>query len=279
MGKVAVVGAGPAGIAATIQLIRYGHEVQVYEKGRVSGALWNARRVDNYPGFPEGISGSELANQMEKQFLSHVDNIIINEVEEIRKTDAGFSIMGMDFDGVILCTGTTPKKAEFPGEDELADAGLLHYGIAEVDSWRGVKEVAVIGGGEASIDMSLNLAENNISVTLIYRSELRGIISLKELAFNEEGITRLEGEVKSAGIDEKAVVHLDNRELRFDRVIVSVGREVVLPQLVGFSIDHPPPRMLVAGDATRGNLGQVAMAVGDGVQAAIAMSEYLEERN
>ena len=50
MGKVAVVGAGPAGMAATIQLVRSGHDVQVFEKERVGGALWNARRVDNYPG-------------------------------------------------------------------------------------------------------------------------------------------------------------------------------------------------------------------------------------
>ena len=276
MGKVAVVGAGPAGMAATIQLVRSGQQVQIFEKDRVGGALRNARWVDNYPGFPGGISGPELTNQMEKQFLGYVDNIIINEVEEIIKTDAGFSMMGMDFDGVILCTGTSPKKAGFPGEKELAAAGLLYYGIAEVCDRRGVSDVCIIGGGEASMDMALNLAKAGIKVTLLHRSEPDGILALKEAALAEEGITWFEGEVKAAEVsDGKAVLALDITKLSSDLVIVAIGREAIVPEFINFNLEDAPPGLLIAGDATRGSLGQTAMAVGDGIEMAMIMARYL----
>ena len=278
MGKVAVIGAGPAGMAATIQLVRSGHDVQVFEKERVGGLLWNARWVDNYPGFPGGISGPELATLMEKQFLGHIDNIIINEVHEIEKTGTGFSIKGLDFDGVILCTGTAPKKAGFTGEDELAAAGLLLYGIAEADDWRGVKEVAIIGGGEASMDMALNLAKSGIRVTILYRSEPEGILALKQMAFTEEGINWLEGEVQEARMEEKAILKTETAELSFDRVNVAVGGEAMMPRFVGFDLDNPPPGLLIAGDVVRGGLGQTAIAVGDGIEMAMYMNTYLEIR-
>lgn len=278
MGKIAIIGAGPAGMAATIQLVRSGHEVQVFERGRVGGALWNARWVDNYPGFPGGISGAELANSMEKQFLRYIDNIIINEVEEIERTGAGFSIKGLDFDGVIICTGTTPKKAGFTGEEELAAAGLLHYGIAEANDWCGVKDVAIIGGGEASMDMALNLAKAGASVTLIYRSEPKGIRALLEAVLGEKNISWHEGNVIEAGIDGKVILKTEITELGFDRVIVAVGREASLPKFVGFSLENPPTGFLIAGDAARGSLGQAAMAVGDGVDMAMVMANYLEAK-
>ncbi len=277
---MAVVGAGPAGMAATIQLVRSGHVVQVFEKTRVGGTLWNAGLVENYPGFPGGISGPELADQMEKQFLGYMDNVIINEVKEIGRTDTGFSIMGMDFDGVILCTGTSPKKAKFSGEDELAAAGLLHYGIAEIHNRQGMKDALVIGGGEASMDMALTLVKAGIPVTLLHRSEPNGILALKEKAFAEEDITWLQGEVKGSRIDRnKVIVRVKDRELAVDRVIVAVGREAAMPEFVDFNLEDPPPGLLVAGDAARGGLGQTAIAVGDGIEMAMIMNNYLGARD
>jgi thioredoxin reductase (NADPH) len=274
--KVAVVGAGPAGMAAAIQLVRAGHEIQVFEKSRVGGALLNARWVENYPGFPGGITGPELAALMESQFLDCVDDIANNEVGEIETTDAGFSVMGMVFDGVIVCTGTVPKKAGFQGEDELAAAGLLCYGIAERSDWHDVNTVAVIGGGEASIDMALNLAKGGTKVTLLHRSEPRGIHALTAQALGEGGIGWLRANVRGARVGDKAILETDLTELEFDRVLVAVGREPQMPKLTGFDPEDPPNGFLVAGDAARGSLGQTATAVGDGVEAAMAMHGYLE---
>lgn len=276
MGKVAVVGAGPAGIAAAIQLVRDGHDVQVFERGRVGGALWNARWVDNYPGFPGGVSGAELAGLMESQFHEYIGNVIADEVREIHRTDDGYSIMGFDFDGVVICVGTVPNRAGFRGEDELAHAGLLYYGIADASDWSGVSEVAVIGGGEASMDMALNIAMAGLKVTLLHRSGPSGVLALREAAMAEEGITWLQEEVKEGRVSDKAVLKTSTAEREFDRVIVAVGRQAVMPATDGFTVDKPPLGVLVAGDAARGSLGQVGMAVGDGVEAATVMSRYLE---
>lgn len=276
MSKVAVVGAGPAGMAATIQLVRSGHDVQVFERGRVGGALWNARWIDNYPGFPGGIGGPELASLMEKQFLDYIGNIIISDVEDIVKTDEGFEIMGIEFDGVILCVGTCPSKAGFQGEDELVGAGLLYYGIVDVPDWNGLGEVGIIGGGEASMDMAVNIAMAGINTSILHRSEPHGILALQELAFGEERLNWLEEEVIEGRVNGKAVLRTNVAEHAFDLVIVAVGRQTVMPNFVDFSFENPPLGFFIAGDATRGGLGQVASAVGDGIEMANIMSRYLE---
>ena len=277
MSKVAVIGAGPAGMAATVQLVRQGHEVQVFEHGRVGGTLWNAGMVENYPGFPGGITGRHLVRLMEQQLFDYVDRIIPESVSSIKIVNAGYEISGEIFDGVILCTGTAPKKAEFPGENELADAKLLHYGIEFLEHWHGAKDVGIIGGGEASIDMALSIFEAGMKPTIIHRSEPRGIKSLLDNAKAEENIGWHEGTVKEGRLHEnKAVLALENEELAFDLIVIAVGRQKTLPELIGFDIENMPAGLLIAGDATRGGLGQTAMAVGNGVEAAIQMDKYLE---
>ncbi len=276
MNNIAVIGAGPAGMAAAVQLVRQGHEVQVFEHGRVGGTLWNAGMVENYPGFPGGITGRHLANLMEEHFFGYIDNIIVSSIENIRKTDDGFEVDGQNFDGVIVCTGTAPKKANFPGEKELAEAKFLHYGIEFLEHWHGAKEVGIIGGGEASMDMALSLVEAGMKVTMIHRSEPKGIQQLLETALNEENITWHQGTAKKGRLHEnKAVLALDNFELPFDLVIVAVGREALMPKFENFDLKNLPAGFLIAGDTARGGLGQTAMAVGDGVEMAMVLDNYL----
>ena len=133
MSEIAIIGAGPAGIAATIQLIRQGHEVKVFEHGKVGGTLWNAGMMENYPGFPGGITGRHLAKLMEQQLYDYIDSIIPKKVETIIKVNAGYEISSEIYDGIILCTGTKSKTAGFSGEDELANSKLLFYGIENLE--------------------------------------------------------------------------------------------------------------------------------------------------
>jgi thioredoxin reductase len=197
-------------------------------------------------------------------------------VDEIIKTDAGFSLRGLEFDGVILCTGTIAKKAGFPGEEELAEARHLWYGITFMEHWHGAKEVGIIGGGEASMDMAMSLAEAGMRVTIIHRSEPTGIRSLRNEVYAEENIIWVEGYVKGGRLHEnKAVIALEDQELAFDLVIVAVGREAVMPKFIGFNLDNLPPGFFVAGDAARGGLGQTAIAVGGGIEMAMILSNYL----
>jgi len=283
MSKIAVVGAGPAGIAAAIQLERDGHEVTVFEPSRIGGNLWNAGFVENYPGFPGGITGRNLAELMGEQFNEHDFSTSNTRVTGIRKNEPGYMVIsGVEemFDGVILCTGTMPKKAGFPGEEELAIAGLLRYGISGLRNMPESGDALVIGGGESSMDMTLSLAKMEQNVVLLHRSELRGIKMLLDAIADEDFVALLNGTVAGARIHgEKAVVQIvtesGKEEKPFDLVLVAVGRERNLPNLVGIDIDNPPPGFRIAGDARHGGLGQTAMAVGDGVRAAMEVGVEL----
>jgi len=269
MPKFAVIGAGPGGIAASIQLSRAGHEVTVFETGRVGGNLWNAGFVENYPGFPGGIAGWHLAGLMEEQFWDHDFKVIKAAVRKVCFTGSHFTIdsaPNTEFDGVILCTGTRPLKAGFSGEEELAAADLLHYGIARLPELEKGSDILVIGGGEASMDMALTLAERSMHITLLHRSEPRGIQALLDSISAEERITMLQGTVENA---RRHADMIGQEEKPFDLILVAVGRESQLPEFEGMDLSNPPKGFRIAGDAKHGGLGQTAMAVGDGVRAAM----------
>ncbi len=283
MARVAVIGAGPAGIAAAIQLARSGHEITVFEPGTIGGNLWNAGFVENYPGYPGGITGRNLAGLMEEQFGEWDFTIRNAAVTEIRRTGTGYLVISdkeEEYGGAVVCSGTRPRKAGFPGEEELAMAGLLRYGIAGMRSWPEGGDALVVGGGESSIDLGLSLAEMGLKVTLLHRSDLRGVKQLLGIVAKEENIIALRGKVTGARQHgEKAVVGLETEsgkeEKAYDLVLVAVGRESSLPRLVGMDPLNPPPGFRIAGDARHGGLGQTAMAVGDGVRAAMEIGREL----
>jgi len=285
MAKVAVIGAGPAGIAASIQLARAGHDVTVFEPASIGGNLWNAGFVENYPGYPGGITGRNLAGLMEEQFGEREFAVRNVPVTEVRKTETGYLVISdkeENCDGVVVCSGTRPKKAGFPGEEELAEAGLLRYGIAGMKNWPEGGDALVVGGGESSMDLALSLAEMGLKVTLLHRSDLRGIKHLLDNVAEEENITMLRGSVAGTRQhSEKAVVGLETEagkeEKAYDLVLVAVGRESSLPTLVGIDPLNPPPGFRIAGDAKHGGLGQTAMAVGDGVRAAMEVGRELSK--
>lgn len=268
-----MIGAGPAGIAATLQLAKSRHSVVVFEPRRIGGALWNAGFVENYPGFPGGITGRALAELMEEQFWEAGPELRKEPVTHVARSGAGFGVLsGIEevYDGAVVCTGTLPRRAGFPGEDMLSAERLLRYGIAGLDTWHEPWDTLVIGGGESSMDMALTLAEQGSRVTLLHRSEPRGAASLLASVKAEDSIAMRKGAASGARMHgRKAVISLDGEELAFDLVVVAVGRDPLLPELKGIDPGDPPPGLRVAGDARRGRLGQVAMAVGDGVAAAM----------
>ncbi|MBA3045178.1 MAG: NAD(P)/FAD-dependent oxidoreductase [Candidatus Thermoplasmatota archaeon] len=275
MPKIAVIGAGPAGIAASIQLSRAGHEVTVFEHGIIGGNLWNAGFVENYPGFPGGITGKHLAQLMEEQFQEYDFVLRRIEVTKAAFTGTHFTVNSAgneEYDGMILCTGTRPKKAGFPGEDELHGVGLLHYNIMRLEEWYPEGNALVVGGGESSMDMAMTLAERGLKVTLLHRSELRGIKYLLDAVKIDDSITVTEGSVESVRLHGgKAVARIGTEELPFDLILVAVGRESHLPELEGIDPEYPPAGFRIVGDAKHGGLGQAAMAVGDGIRAAMGI--------
>ena len=113
---VGIVGCGPAGIGAAIQLTRSGVDCLVFEKARVGGLLLNANLVENYPGFPQGIPGGELAHLMEKHLAVHSVSVIPLEVSSLNTGEGGFTLdtaQGAFRSRIaIVATGTRPKVPE-----------------------------------------------------------------------------------------------------------------------------------------------------------------------
>lgn len=280
MARIAIVGGGPAGITAAIQLFRCGHQPVVFERNKLGGTLREARRIENYPGHPKIVSGEELASEFEKRVGERRIQVRKEEVASISLKKGKFEVLAGKkaevFDCVVLCTGTVPKKAGFPGEKKLEDAGLLFYGISGIGQIDKIKTACVIGGGEAALDYALNLADRGIYPTIIHRSEPRGIKSLLDEARKQKKISCLKGKfLKGEVKNSKPVLFWEGGKRQFDLVLVAVGREKRLPKLTGIDLKKNVPGFKIAGDARRGKLGQVAFAVADGLTAALELDAQL----
>ncbi|MCX6581099.1 MAG: NAD(P)/FAD-dependent oxidoreductase [Candidatus Aminicenantes bacterium] len=175
--EIAVIGAGPAGIAAAVQLKRFDLEHHVFEKNRIGGLLWNAHRVENYPAFPDGIPGAQLAalfeNHLENFHIPVIPDAVISldfhtgQDRFLLSTAAGTFTANF----VIVASGTEPKTRGILG---LIPGELERYVVFEIFPLLGLtgKNIVIVGAGDIALDYALHLSEfqgNNI--TLVYRSE------------------------------------------------------------------------------------------------------------
>lgn len=282
---VAIIGAGPAGIAAAIQLKRMGHEPLVFEKQRVGGLLWNAHLVENYPGFPAGISGADLAGLMRDHMAAHFVKTVNEDVTSLETGDQGFYLTSrsgrLSVRRVILASGTRPRpmdSPEIPGE-------VVDRIFTEVFPIRDAtgKRVAVVGAGDAAYDYALSLGSRN-RVSIISRSAApRCIPSLEARVASCAGIDVLKDTSVTAFVPRGGGVRLDcesrsggahSLHIDADYVILAVGRQPEVSfldhRVVGALDDLAAAgRLRLVGDVARGSARQTAIAVGDGVAAAI----------
>jgi thioredoxin reductase (NADPH) len=287
---IAIVGAGPAGIAAALQLKRLGHEPAVYERCRVGGLLVNAYLVENYPGFPGGIPGRELVKLMEAQVAAHSIRVRFEEVLRVEASEDCFAIRtsheALKSRALLVASGTRPRKLDFP---EIP-GGLGGRILTEVDSIRGAegKRVAIVGAGDAAFDYALSLERLN-AVTIISRSEAPHCIpALRVRAEGSRSIELVSGTRLSRIEQDRDRVRLccagpsGKFDFEVDYLLLAIGRTPELaflaPGLAG-PPGRPPHRdtLFFAGDVARGTARQTAIAVGDGVAAAMHIHEKIME--
>ncbi|MBN1550724.1 NAD(P)/FAD-dependent oxidoreductase, partial [bacterium] len=176
---VAVIGAGPAGLAASIQLKRYGIAPYVFESGNIGGLLNNSGNVENYPGFPEGITGPELIQRIEKQ-IANLGISITNDAVTSLDIESGNFILTTQtknyrFRYVLMASGTKPKKLpahlSIPEEDRRISYDIRH--LMNISGYR----IIIIGAGDAAFDMALTLAKHN-EIIILGRSEIPSCLPL-----------------------------------------------------------------------------------------------------
>ena len=286
---IAIIGAGPAGIAAALQFARYEIYPFVYEADTPGGLLYNAGLVENYPGFPKGIEGPELAAIMAKTLKESDATICPEEVVSLDHAAGTFRLAASteaDFSAVIIATGTRPvplDDVEFDSEEtELA----VEYGVGPIRNIEG-RSVAIIGAGDAAFDYALTLSRKNDVVILQRGEKPRCNPALARHAGASERVTVLENaSVQRISREEGGMFELclsgagcgSRGGMTADYIIAAIGRvprEIAL--LPGVTDDFDTlvgeGRLRFAGDVMNGMYRQTSIAVGDGVRAAMEIYE------
>lgn len=288
---VTIIGAGPAGIATAIQLKRWGLDPLLLESGHIGGLLVNANLVENYPGFPEGISGGELVKRFEAQLIMvgvvpHFEEVLELDYDEhfiLRTSEREFRSKF-----VVIASGTQPKKFDYIDIPENVSERVLNevYPIANVEG----KKIMIIGAGDAAFDYALNVSYRN-EVTILNRGAKRKCLPLlwerADHSFRIEYFenTALSGiESRENGLVLHCVDPQKSWEVRADYVIFAIGRKPQLDFLSQRLREHVNElegegKLYFAGDVKNDLYRQTSIATGDGVRAAMRIYQLLEDTN
>ena len=171
---VVIIGGGPAGLTAGIYAGRAQLKTVIVEKGLPGGQIAQTDEVENYPGFPEGISGPELASRMVQQAEKFGARIVMDEVLGLEKAEGGYLVRGYERNyrarAVIVATGANPRRLGVPGEDKFYGRGVSTCATCDGFFYK-KQDVAVVGGGNTAVEEALYLANIANTVTLIHRRD------------------------------------------------------------------------------------------------------------
>lgn len=297
-----VIGAGPAGVSAALYLARFGVNVAMVEKLAPGGLLLQTMEIENYPGFPKGIKGYELADAFSEQ-LEPYDNLtrIQGELSGLELESAIKRVKvdneWIEADTVILTTGVRYRKLGLPNEGALLGKGLSHCALCDGNFFRNQK-IGVVGGGNSALEEANYLAKIGSELHLIHRrDEYRGapiyldrLKSIPNVTFeNSSIITALHGENQLEGVTLKRLRTEEEVFIPLDGLFIFIGFEPAANyQPMGLEVDEQGfvktdsemqtniPGVFAAGDIRSKRCRQVVTAVGDGATAANSAHIYLE---
>jgi thioredoxin reductase (NADPH) len=301
--QLIILGGGPAGLTAGLYAARDRLQVMLVEKGVVGGQVLVTDWIDNYPGFPEGISGFDLIEKMAaqaKRFKLETKNANVVKVEltEAKKKLILESGGELTCQALIICTGARPNKLGMPGEEEFTGKGVSFCGTCDGPFFRD-QEIIVVGGGDTAIQEADFLTRFASKVTVIHRRDkLRATKVLQEKAFANERIEFIWNSNVVAIEGEKEVERVrirnnngEESEIAVSGVFILIGtipnnEMLPLEQLgadeYGFIITDAEMRtkvdgVMAAGDIRSKKVRQVINAAGEGAVAAIAAEHYFNK--
>ena len=301
-----MIGAGPSALAAAVYTTREDVKTDLYEKAVVGGLAAITDQIDNYPGFPEGISGMQLASDLEKQAKRFGANIKYGDVKSISRKD---NQIVLNIDGkdvlaktVLIATGSDYNKIGIPGEAEYYGRGVHYCATCDGAFYRD-QDLVVVGGGNSAIQEAIFLTRFAKKIDLLVRSKIKASEVLqKDLQkYIDSGqiVVHLETIPTEILGDEKGVYKVlakgptGENEIITNGVFVFIGLKPNTQFLQGSGVELDEvglvktnknletniPGIFASGDVRSGATMQIASAVGEGATAALSIRHYLENNN
>jgi thioredoxin reductase (NADPH) len=300
---VMIVGGGAAGLTAGMYAARYGLRTAIVEQLMGGNQIINAEKIENFPGFPKGIPGAELAPLMQEQAMNAGADFVMaeatgislgNPYKTLTTTDGTYSTRT-----IIIAVGSRLKKMGIPGEEEFEGSGVSHCATCDGPLYMG-EVVGVVGGGDSAVDEALSLTEYADRVVLFHRrNRLRAQKALQdkivrnprvELAYNTVVESVLGGNMVSGVRVRNVITNLADR-VDLQGIFIYVGLEpntefirgIVRADNAGHiavnaMMETDVPGIYAAGDIRQHSVSQLVSSAGDGATAAIAAFRYISGR-
>ena len=298
---VIIIGGGAAGLTAGIYTCRAGLKTLMLERLMPGGQVINAESIENFPGFPDGITGAEIGPLMQQQAMKYGLEIRLGEVEELAQNGSYWqaSAWGEDYFGsaVIVAGGSILRKLGVPGEEELYGAGVSYCATCDGGFFMN-QTVGVVGGGDSALDEALVLTEYASKIILFHRSDIfSGEKVLQERVMSNPKIevrwnTTInevlgDGQVEGVGIKDE--VSGETSRVDLSGIFIYIGLDPnteylqdVLPLdnaghiPTDIWMSTPARGIFAAGDIRQNSAAQLVSAAGDGATAGIAARRYVE---
>ncbi len=301
---IVIIGSGPAGFTAGIYTARANFNPVLFTGHEIGGQISLTYEVENYPGFPEPISGTELVERFQKQaerFGTRLVYELVTEVDFRRWPFVIVSETGEEYraKAVIVATGATPRKLQVPGEAEYTGRGVSYCATCDGFFFTG-KRVIVVGGGDSAMEEGLFLTRFAKEVFVVHRrDQLRASKILQQRAFSNEKMQFIWNTVveeilgdgtKVTGVRLRNVKTGERQEFPTDGVFVFIGHEpnsslfrgqlamdergyVIVDRYQRASV----PGVFAAGEIADHRYRQVSTSVGQGASAAMEAERFLAE--
>ncbi len=303
--NVLILGSGPAGLTAALYAARANLEPVVIRGRQPGGLIATTDAVENYPGFPDAVSGLDLADKMEKQAARFGTTFIDGIVEQVEVRERPFSVTVDNgdthtADTVIISTGASPRKLGVPGENELANRGVSYCAVCDGVFFR-TKRIAVVGGGNSAVEEGVFLTRFASEVLVIHRrDELRADPIIQQRAFNnpkmtfvwDSVVTEVTGNGKVEGVRLKNIKtgadevfpvdavfpyigHLPNTGLFVGQLHMDANAHILTDGRTRTNV----PGVFACGDVVDHTYRQAITAAASGCMAAMEASWYLDAGN
>jgi thioredoxin reductase (NADPH) len=303
--RVVIIGSGPAGMTAALYTGRAQLNPVVIAGNQLGGQVGITHEIENYPGFPEGLSGPELVENMKQHAENFGARFEMDMVESVDfSSGSPFTVKTSSetylADAVIVTIGADPRKLNIPGEQQYTGAGVSYCGTCDGFFFRG-KDITVIGGGDSALEEAIFLTRFASSVNIVHRRhELRAGVQLQKRAFDNEKISFTWDTVPEAIMaGENGVVnaiqlrnvktgesrvqptegvfifigHIPNSVIFGDQIAMNENGYIITDERYRTSVDG----VFAAGEIQDEIWRQVATSVGQGTSAAMSTIHWLEE--